>query len=145
MTNQQEAKFQKIKFSEPKLRAARMIAMGIPFNDIASELGVARTTLFRWRKQPQFDAEVKKLTDAAAEESHNSVVRDISEIRNVILTTLSDVAQNDISGSARVAAARTLSDLVEKAEERSTRVDYDVMRDQTGEIKTLLQEIRATG
>ncbi|MFT7467958.1 MAG: transposase-like protein [Candidatus Pseudothioglobus sp.] len=143
MDSQQKPDNQDGKFSEPQLRAARMIAMGIPFNDIAAELDVDRTTIFRWRKQPQFSAEVKKLTETVAEESHNKVIRDISEIKDVILGTLLDVAQNDASGSARVSAARTLSELVEKAEERSTRVDYDVMRDQTGEIKTILQEIRS--
>jgi hypothetical protein len=33
--------------------------------------------------------------------------------------------------------------LVEKAEERAKHVDYDVMRDQSGEIKALLEDIRA--
>ena len=129
--------------SEPQLRAARMIAMGEAYNDIASQLEIDRTTIYRWRKQLQFASEVARLIDTATQEGRNRVVRDVSEINDVVLSTLLDVAQNDASGSARVSAARALTDLVDKAEERAKQVDYDVMRDQSGEIKALLEDIRA--
>lgn len=129
--------------TEPQLRAARMIAMGEPYNDIASQLAIDRTTIYRWRKLPEFSTEVKRLVEAATLEGRSRVVRDVSEINDVILTTLLDVAQNDASGSARVSAARALTDLVDKAEERAKHVDNDVMRDQSGEIKALLEDIRA--
>ena len=129
--------------TEPQLRAARMVAMGEAYNDIASQLDIDRTTIYRWRKQSQFAAEVKQLADAVSQEGRKRAVRDVSEINDIVLNTLLDVAQNDASGSARVSAARALTDLVEKAEERAKHVDYDVMRDQSGEIKALLEDIRA--
>ena len=129
--------------SEPQLRAARMIAMGEPYNDISSQLGIDRTTIYRWRKLPVFSAEVKRLVEAATLEGRNRVIRDVSEINDVVLTTLLDVAQNDASGSARVSAARALTDLVERAEERTKRDQFDVMQDQSGEIKAILADIRA--
>ena len=129
--------------TEPQLRAARMIAMGEAYNDIASQLDIDRTTIYRWRKLPLFAAEVKQLIESASQEGRNRIVRDISEINDVVLSTLLDVAQNDASGSARVSASRALTDLVEKAEDRAKHVDYDVMRDQSGEIKALLEDIRA--
>lgn len=129
--------------TEPQLRAARMIAMGESYNDISSQLGIDRTTIYRWRKLSEFSTEVKRLVEAAALEGRNRVVRDVSEINDVVLTTLLDVAQNDASGSARVSAARALTDLVERAEERSKRDQFDVMQDQSGEIKAILANIRA--
>ena len=129
--------------AEPQLRAARMIAMGEPYNDIASELGLDRTTIYRWRKLLVFSTEVKRLVEAATLEGRNRVVRDVSEINDVILGTLLDVAQNDSSGGARVSAARALTELVERAEDRAQRAEYNVMRDQSVEIRGLLEDIRA--
>ena len=128
---------------EVQLRAARMIAMGVPYNDIAKQINVTRITLYRWRKLPQFAAELSKLTQEASQESREHLVRDISEINDIILGTLLDVAQNDSSGGARVSAARALSELVERAEERAQQEQYDVMRDQSAEIRGLLEDIRS--
>jgi hypothetical protein len=129
--------------SEPQLRAARMIAMGEPYNDISSQLGIDRTTIYRWRKLPEFSTEVKRLVEAATLEGRKRVVRDVSEINDVILGTLLDVAQNDSSGGARVSAARALTELVERAEDRAQYAQHDVMRDQSVEIRGLLEDIRA--
>jgi len=125
--------------TEVQLKAVRMVAMGIDFREIASELKVNRTTIYRWRKQPIFSSEVSKLVNTAKEENSDRVIRDISDINDTILTTLLDVAQHDSSGSARVSAARVLLEMSEKAEQRTTNVD--VMRDQTDEIKGLLKLI----
>ena len=133
----------RIELTEPQLRAARMIAMGESYNDIAVQLGIDRTTIYRWRKLPRFSEEVKALIDTATQEGRNRVVRDINDINDVVLSTLLDVAQNDASGSARVSAARALTDLVEKAEERAREANYDVMKDQSAEIRLLLEDIRA--
>ena len=84
--------------TEPQLRAARMIAMGESYNDIASQLDIDPTTIYRWRKQPISAAEVKQLIETASEEGRNRVVRDISEINDVVLGTLLDVSQKDASG-----------------------------------------------
>ncbi len=132
-----------IELTEPQLRAARMIAMGESYNDIAAQLGIDRTTIYRWRKLPRFSEEVKVLIDTATQEGRNRVVRDIQDINDVVLSTLLDVAQNDSSGGARVSAARALTELVDRAEERAQRAQNDVMRDQSGDIRALLEDIRA--
>ena len=122
-----------------QLNAARMIAMGISLNDIAEELQVNRSTIYRWRSLPHFSSEVSRLADAAQQKSHECIVRDIAEIKDVILSTLIDVAQNDGSGSARVSAARVLNEMVLKAEDISDV--EDVMQDQSEEIREMLQLI----
>ncbi len=134
-----EQNIEAMELTEIQLKAARMTAMGISFGEIASELNINRTTIYRWRKLPPFSAEISRLVDAAKEENKDLVVRDISEIKDIVLTTLLDVAQYDDSGSARVSAARVLTEMVEKAESRSDK--NNVMRDQSDEIKGLLQLI----
>lgn len=128
---------------EVQIRAARMIAMGVPYNDVAEQVNVTRITLYRWRKQPAFAEELSRLTQEASQESREHLVRDISEINDIILGTLLDVAQNDSSGGARVSAARALTELVDRAEERAQRAHYDVMQDQSAEIRGLLEDIRS--
>ena len=129
--------------TEPQLRAARLISMGEAYNDIATELDIDRVTIYRWRKQPEFAEELSRLTQKASPENSEHLVRDISEINDVILGTLLDVAQNDASGGARVSAARALTELVDRAEERAQRAQHDVMRDQSADIKALLENIRS--
>lgn len=128
--------------NEPQLRAARMIAMGDSYKDISAQLGIDRSTIYRWRNLQHFSAEVSRLVDTAMEEGRERVVRDVSEINDVILSTLLDVAQHDVSGGARVSAARALTDLVDRAEERAKTAGVDVMRDQSEDIKGLLEAIR---
>ena len=122
-----------------QLQAARMIAMGVGYQEIASELSVDRTTVYRWRKDPRFSAQVSRLVEAVSEQNRDQVVTDIDEINFIALSTLIDVAKHDSSGSARVAAARALSDLTQRAEDRFDQ--NDVMRDQSSEIRSMLQLI----
>lgn len=126
--------------TELQLRAARMIAMGISFNEIATELNINRTTIYRWRQFHQFATEVSRLANTAREKCRERVIQDISEIKDIVMNTLIDVALNDSSGSARVSAARALTEMIQKAEDRSDQTD--VMRDQSEEIKRLLQLIQ---
>lgn len=125
--------------SKLQLDAARMIAMGISFNEIAEELQVHRSTVYRWRQLPYFASEVTRLADAAQQESHERMIKDITEVKDIILGTLLDVAQNDASGSARVSAARVLNEMVTKAED--TYGVENVMQDQSEEIKGMLKLI----
>ena len=129
--------------TEIQLRAARLMAMGESYKNISQQLGIDRTTIYRWRQLPVFSAELSQLTGAAMAEGRDRVVRDVSEINDIILDTLVDVAENDASGSARVSAARVLVDMVERAEERANQASHNIMKDHSGDIRLLLQEIKA--
>ncbi len=123
-----------------QLDAARMVAMGINFSEIASELQLNRSTLYRWRQQEPFSKTVSQLVDNAARKGTEHMINDITDIKDVILGTLLDVAQNDSAGSARVSAARVLHEMVIRAEERAD--PDEVMKDQSEEIKSLLKLIQ---
>ena len=69
-------------------------------------------------------------------------MRDVAEVKDLVLDTLIDVARNSTQDSARVSAARTLGEYMERAEERAKQNQDDVMRDQSGEIKAILEHIR---
>ena len=126
--------------TEIQFQAARMIAMGIKIKDIASGLSVDRTTIYNWKKLPGFTSEVARLVELAKVETGVRVVRDIAEIKDIVLSTLIDVAQNDASGSARVSAAKVLSEMVEKAEGESSQ--DSVMVDQSDKIINMLEVIQ---
>jgi transposase-like protein len=128
--------------SEAQLRAARLIAMGMGYKDVAGELDINRTTLYRWRKSSAFTDEVSRLMESACEGVRERVVRDVAEVKDLVLDTLIDVARNSTQDSARVSAARTLGEYMERAEERAKQNQDDVMRDQSGEIKAILEHIR---
>jgi len=128
--------------SEAQLRAARLIAMGMGYKEVASELDVNRTTLYRWRQSPAFSDEVSRLMESAREGVRERVVRDVAEVKDLVLDTLIDVARNSTQDSARVSAARTLGEYMERAEERAKQNQDNVMRDQSGEIKAILEHIR---
>ena len=130
-----------MKLTETQINVARMIAMGISFDDIAQEFDINRSTIYRWRKLDYFNDEVGRLVDAAQAQSSDRIIRDIEEIKDIVLGTLIDVAQNDSSGSARVSAAKVLSEMIETTEHRVN--NDNVMQDQSGEIKKLLQQIQS--
>ena len=130
-----------MKLTETQINVTRMIAMGVSFDDIAREFGINRSTIYRWRKLDYFNEEIGRLVNTAKAQSSDRIIRDIEEIKDIVLSTLIDVAQNDSSGSARVSAAKVLSDMIETAEHRIN--NNNVMQDQSGEIKKLLQQIQA--
>jgi vacuolar-type H+-ATPase subunit H len=80
--------------------------------------------------------------DSAREGGRECVVRDVAEVKDLVLDTLIHVARNSTQDSARVSAARTLGEYMERAEERAKQNQDDVMRDQSGEIKAILEHIR---
>ena len=130
-----------MKLTETQINVARKIAMGINFDDIAQEFGINRSTIYRWRKLDHFNDEIVRLLVAAKTQSSDRIIRDIEEIKDVVLGSLIDVAQYDSSGSVRVSAVKVLADMIETAEHRIK--NNNVMQDQSREIKKLLQQIQA--
>ena len=71
--------------TEAQLRAARLIAMGMGYKAVARELEIDRTSLWRWRKSSVFMDEVSRLMESAREETRERVVRDVSEVQDLVL------------------------------------------------------------
>jgi len=86
--------------------------------------------------------EVSRLMESAREETRERVVRDVSEVQDLVLDTMIDVARNDSSGSARVSAVRALKEYMDQAEERANAAGDDLMSDKSGEINAILEHIR---
>jgi len=128
--------------SETQMKAASLLALGTPVTDIAAACGVTRMTIHNWRKLPAFRDHLEDLLTQAKEQAGHAIIQDIVEVKELVLGTLIDVARNDSSGSARVAAARTLKEYMDQAEERAKRADSDLMADKSGEIKAILEHIR---
>jgi len=133
---------QKSGLTEVQLKAASLLAMGLTTVGAAHECGTSRSTLHLWRKNPAFAAQLDTLLAEAKDAVQETISNDIVQIKDVVLGVLLDVAKNDRSGSARVAAARTLGEYVERHEERAKHADDDLMADKSGEIKAILEHIR---
>ena len=125
-----------------QLRAAQLIAKGLPTVEIAKELDIDRATLWRWRKHPEFMAELSRLSDAIKKENKSRLILDVAQIQELVLETLVDVAQNSNQDSARVQAARTLKEYMDRSEERAKERNREVMQDQSEEIRAILGSIR---
>jgi hypothetical protein len=52
--------------SERQLAAARLLAAGLTATEVAARLGMSRMGLLKWRKQPAFLAEVRRMHDVMA-------------------------------------------------------------------------------
>ena len=71
-----------------QLKAAAMVASGQADEQIAGELGIHRTTVFRWRSSPTFQAEVNRHREAMFQNLHDlmrdSVYGAVDAIRHII-------------------------------------------------------------
>ena len=56
-----------------QLRAVQFIAKDLPTVAIAEELGINHGTLWRWRQDPKFSAEVSRLSEVLREENKERV------------------------------------------------------------------------
>ena len=128
--------------SETQMKAVSLLALGTPVTDIATACGVTRMTIHNWRKLPAFRDHLEDLLAQAKEQAGHAIIRDIAEVKELVLGTLIDVARNDSSGSARVAAARTLKEYMDEAQRRAQEADNDLMADRSGEIKAILEHIK---
>ena len=53
--------------SARQVRAARLIADGLSYSEVASQLRVGRATLYRWRQDPHFSAYVAQFIHETAD------------------------------------------------------------------------------
>lgn len=51
-----------------QLSAIRLLAMGTPAYRVAEQLEVSTMTIYRWRRQPEFDAKLNSIANSGLEE-----------------------------------------------------------------------------
>ena len=59
--------------NENQLLAIPLVAQGVSGKDIANKLNVAKETISRWKKNPEFQAEVNKLLKEYREETQHKL------------------------------------------------------------------------
>lgn len=67
--------------TEAQKRAAQMMFDAEPIGRIAEELGVHRATIWRWRKRPDFQRELERITNRFLKDKRAEVQRQIREER----------------------------------------------------------------
>ena len=67
--------------TEAQKRAAQMMFDAEPTGKIAEELGVHRATIWRWRKRPDFQRELERITNRFLKDKRAEVRRQIREER----------------------------------------------------------------
>ena len=100
--------------SPKKFKAINALLVSPTVNDAAEEVGVGRSTLFRWMQEPEFEREYRKARGMVLRQSIASLQRICSKA----VQTLSEIMSNeDAPASARVSAARTALELAVKTTE----------------------------
>jgi transposase len=51
-----------------QLNAIQLLAVGTPANQVAATLQVSTMTLYRWSRQPEFEAKLRSITSSGLEE-----------------------------------------------------------------------------
>ena len=69
--------------TEAQKRAAQMMFDAQPIGKIAEELGVCRTTVWRWRKRPAFQRELDRILNRFLKDKRAETMRRIREERIV--------------------------------------------------------------
>ena len=78
------------KLNENQLLAIPLIAQGVSGKDIANKLNVAKETISRWKKIPEFQAEVNKLLKEYREETQHKLRSLVNTALEVIKDELDD-------------------------------------------------------
>jgi transposase-like protein len=93
-----------------RLEAARLIANGFPDSHVAREVGVDRSTIFRWHRDPQFND--------AIEQAKQEIVAEEQTLESLIpkaFKTIEDLLDGKAGVSAQ--AARVGLDVLKAAEQ----------------------------
>lgn len=89
------------KLTARQRRALEGLALGHRVTQVARDVGVSRDTIYRWLKQPEFVAELRRLGDAALERTQRS----LAALSEDAATTLADGMLKDQPIQARLRAA----------------------------------------
>jgi transposase-like protein len=91
-----------------RARALLLVAAGRGSIEVANELGVDRTTVWRWRRRPDFQEELGELQGQQRTELHDKVQKLANKAVDVLESVMDDA---EAGGSARVQACRAALDL----------------------------------
>ncbi len=89
---------------DPKTQLAFAIAKGVPIADWAEENGVARSTAFRWAKEP----EVRKIVNACRRESLDVAIGRLAGRAGKAADGITGLAESAVSESVRLRAYRSI-------------------------------------
>ena len=92
--------------SAAQLRAIEMLLSGVPVTKAARQLGIARRTLFDWRKNPVFQAELNRRTMEASEAMDQRLRRLSEKAADVVEKHLNEGNLQAATALLRLAAAR---------------------------------------
>ena len=81
------------KLNQNQLLAIPLVAQGVSGKDIASRLKVAKETISRWKKLPEFEAEVNQLLKECREETQHKLRSIVHQSLEIIKSEL----ENDTS------------------------------------------------
>ncbi|MDC0037953.1 helix-turn-helix domain-containing protein, partial [Alphaproteobacteria bacterium] len=76
------------KLKENQLLAIPLVAQGVSGKDIASRLKVAEETVSRWKKLPEFKAEVNQLLKECREETQHKLRSIVHQSLEIIKSEL---------------------------------------------------------
>lgn len=92
---------------ELRMRATAMMAEGMRDSDIARELEVHQTTVMRWRREPEVQAEIEAIGAGLIEAARAMMRRGVSSSAALLVTVVESEACDP---SVRVTAAKALLD-----------------------------------
>lgn len=93
------------RLSTVQVQAIELLQSGISFNETAEQVGVSRSTLYRWRQDPHFAAILSARDDDRLDDAKRRLLGLIDDV----ITTLNDIL-NDRTKSehARLRAAQLI-------------------------------------
>ena len=122
-------------------QAVALLAAGDSYTDVARKLDVPRRTLFDWRQDPAFVADLSGQL-AALRETTDAKLLSIASKAVDTLSTAMDSADGD---AVKVSAARTVLDRIAKAEQRQAPEDVSEDAIPAGELAARVQSIVLRG
>ena len=95
------------KLNENQLLAIPLVARGVSGKDIANKLNVAKETISRWKKIPEFQAEVNKLLKEYREETQHK----LRSLINIALEVVREDLENTNSEQRLATALKIIQNM----------------------------------